>query len=617
MPRWMLGVGAVCLALFAGLALWQAATKSETYDEPMYILSGYSYVATGDLSLNREHPPLAKYLMGLALQGLDLQLPPDYQARPGIPFAFLAHQPHASAPQIVFRARLPFVALGLVLLLYVWRWAALAFGPAAGLAALVLAALNPNLLAHAAIAANDFSVTVFGFAACYHAWRWFATGRRASLLLAALVLGLGLGSKLTVLMLLPVLGLVALGVSITRRRLWPVGGALLALFAAGGVVWLLYGGEARSLSSVRDHPRYALPDEGERIFRLDLLEHGLPALFGQDTPVPLLSFLKGVDLQLDHARAGHVNYWRGVNSREGSKLFYAASWLMKNPEGFSLLLLLGLVAWRRTWRGAAHEALLLGFPLLIFVVFSTSKVQLGFKYILPAVPFLCVAASRVLAPPEPGVRERRVGAALMLLATACLVVAFHEERRVLPGDVLSWTATLVVAWLLLRRGAAGRGLRPAGAALVIWASLASLARQPHDLMYFNAWVGGPTHGWKWSVIGDDWGQDTALLGRWMEEHDVESVRYDYYGTGDPEAWGVRSRPTFAHPRQFEPFAGHCAVHVTLLGRFPEHYFWLRDAEPVARLGHTIFVYHLSEEHRAATAAELAARDAAASRPGAR
>ena len=137
-PRWVAACVAGLLALFVALALYQAETKSETYDEPMYILSGYSYLVTGDLSFNREHPPLAKYLIALPLLGLDLWLPDDYQVRPGIEFAFYAHQPQVSAQTLLFRARLPGILLGVVLGLYVWRWARLAFGWRAGLAALLL-----------------------------------------------------------------------------------------------------------------------------------------------------------------------------------------------------------------------------------------------------------------------------------------------------------------------------------------------------------------------------------------------------------------------------------------------------------------------------------------------
>ncbi len=614
-PRGVKLAAAVLLLLSAALALWSARAKSEAYDEPMYILSGYSYVVSGDLSLNREHPPLAKYLIGLPLLLLDLELPPDYQSRPATATAFIAHQAHAHPREILFLARLNGVFLLLLLGLYARAWARLAFGEAAGLLALALVALNPAVIGLSVVAGNDFAVTVFGFAACFHAWRWLSGGARTSLLAAAVLLGCAVGSKFTALVLVPVLGLAILLAALRQRRPALLGWGLLALAAAGGVVWVLYGGEARSLAEARQHPRFVSRSDDARLFDTPLFEDGLPRLFGEDGKIPLLSFLKGLDLQLEHARHGHVNFWRGANSLEGSPDFYAASWLIKNPEAFTLLLLLGLLAWRRTWRGAPHEVLLWLYPLLLFVVFSRADVQLGFKYVLPAVPFLAVAAARWLdAPsgawPRAPRRELIVAAVVVLLASAAVLLYVGDRGPWRWSHALPWVGALAVAGLCLaaRAGADGR-VSQAGpaAALLLWAAGGVLARQPHNLVYFNEWVGGPENGTHWSVIGDDWGQDTVLLGQWMAANGVERVRYDYYGTADPEAWGVRYAPTFGHPQTFEPFAGWCAVHVTLLRRFPDTYFFLLGKQPVARLGHTIFLYELSEQDRNDALFQLASR----------
>jgi len=618
-PRRGLRLAAIValLALFAGLATYQAWVKSETYDEPMYILTGYSYVVTGDLSFNREHPPFAKYLIGLPLLFLDLNLPKDYQQQPGIEFSFYAHQPHVGVHEMLFLARLPGVLLGLVLALYVLRWATVAFGPRAGLAALALYATNPNLLAHSVIASADFAVTLFCFATLYHLWRWLDTGARGSLALGGLTLGLALGSKLTALMLLPVMGVLVLGVAIARRRPALLLHALLALCAAVGVLWLLYGGEARSLSQVREHARYVLPKTDGQVFRVTAIEDTLEAVFGTETPIPLLSFVKGIDLQLDHAREGHYNYFHGRISRESSPEFYAVSWAIKNPEGFTLLVLLGLLALWRTWRGAVHEAALWAFPLLLFVIFSGSNVQLGFKYILPLVPFVCVAASRVFASAGAGRIERLAGALAVPAASLALWLFFSDkgESRWTHWLPLAVPALYAVLAFTRRTDGAGRASLALPACLLLaWSGSASLARQPDNLMYFNELVGGPENGWRWSVIGDDWGQDTRLLSEWMAENGIEHIYYDYYGEVDPEAWGVRYTPTFAAPKTFTPIEGWVAVHVTLKQRLAENYFWLEGREPDVKLGNTIWLYHLTAQDRIDATFQLARQPLPAAAP---
>lgn len=611
------------LALAAGLVTWQALAQSETFDEPMYVLSAYSYVTTGDYSFNREHPPLAKNLMGLPLLLLDLQLPRDYQTMPGLKMAFLCHQPHASARTILFLARLQGVLLTLVLGLYVWRWARLAFGEIAGVAALALAATNPSLLAHAAVATNDFAVTVFGFAACYHAWRWLDTGHRGSAFFTALMLGAALGCKLTALVLVPVLGLVVLVVAVQRRRPMLLAHGLLIVLGAAGFLWALYGGEARSLAEVTGHPRFSARFAEEGIFDTVWMESTLRAVFGEDTKIPLLTFLKGIDLQIAHADYGHQNYWHGENSLQGWPEFYAVSWLIKNPEAFTLLLVLGFLAWRRTWRGAAHELLLWLYPALLLLIFSRANVQLGFKYVLPIVPFFAVAASRWLAQTDPAPdgaptasrREVLWGAGLVVLVSVGVQLYLGDKGPWSWGHATPWIGMVVIAgllWLAARRGTPARVplLAPAFA-LLLWGCGASLARQPHDLVYFNEWVGGPDNGTRWSVIGDDFGQDTVLLGKWMAEHGVPSIRYDYYGTGDPEVWGVRYRPSFGDPQTWEPFTGWCAVHVTVLRRFPGSFPFLDGKAPAAVLGHTIYVYDVTDADNERAQELIAAQKAAA------
>ena len=601
--RW---IAAALLALFVGLGLWGARAKSETVDEPMYLLSSYSYFVTGDLSFNREHPPLAKYLMGLPLLLLDLELPADYHVMPGIDYAFFAHQPRASARDMLFLARIPGVLLGVVLGLYVLRWARLAFGNTAGLLAMALCLLNPNVLAHCRVAANDFAPTVFIVAACYHVWRWLQTDQRGSLALGGLTLGLALGSKLTALMLLPVLGVILLAASVARRRLAVLGWSCLALLAAGGVLWLLYMGEARSLDHARDHVRFIPKDMAGAALGLAPLENALAAVFGTDVPIPLLTFIKGVDHQAGHAAHGHLGYFWGEASKEGHWAFYLATTWLKNPEGLLALLLLSFAVWRRTARGWLHEALLWTFVVSQYVLFSRADVQLGFKYILPAVPFLCIMASRVAAEGLrlPRTKARGLGLALVV-AFAGLHLLFdepgeHTWRQAVPLAVAA--AAAVTLW---RARPDDQGLvspRAAAVLLTVLASVGSLARQPHNLMYFNELAGGPELGAYYSVVGDDWGQDTVLLGEWMAEHGIHEITYDYYGKSDPAIWGVRSSPSYAGSGD-GAVAGLVAVHVSLLKRLPHVYRWLTREEPIARLGHTILVYDVSEGDVAAAAAE--------------
>lgn len=597
---WVRRAAVGLLLLFVVLAGHRAWVKSDSYDEPFTLLSGWAYVQTGDFSFNREHPPLGKLLIGLALLPLDPVLPDNYQNRPAAAYAFLARQPHVSPRALLFAARLPGIALGVVLLLYVWRWAALAFGWRAGLLALTLAASNSNLLGLSGVAGNDFAVTVFAFAAAFHCWRWLHAQCGRSLVWATLMLGLALGSKFTTLLLLPAIGLAVLAAALARRRPALVGHALLALLATGGVLWLIYLGEARSLDQAAAHGRFQARFQQGEIFFLPFLEGALQSVFGRDHAIPLLSLIKGVDHQLLHADHGHLGFFWGQSTTEGHPAFYLVTGALKNPVGLVLLLVLGLLSLRRTARGAAHELLLYGFTLIMLFVFSRADVQLGFKYMLPAVPFLCVMASRVLAPGKDGKpgsmgRGETVAAALALAGVGIgLSLVFREPGPATWVDALPAVIGALLACVLLlgpkRMG--GRSPQVLVCSLLGgWSLLFALAVHPHHLSAFNEWAGGPEQGMHYSVIGDDWGQDTALLGRWMAERGVPEITYDYYGTSDPEVWGVRSVPSWADARS-TPLGGLFAVHVALIGRLPDTYAFLADRQPLTVLGNTIRVYDL-------------------------
>ena len=58
-----------------GALVHLALRVGPTYDEHFYVAAGHAYLRDGDFALNREHPPLVKYLVGAPLFLLDLDWP--------------------------------------------------------------------------------------------------------------------------------------------------------------------------------------------------------------------------------------------------------------------------------------------------------------------------------------------------------------------------------------------------------------------------------------------------------------------------------------------------------------------------------------------------------------
>jgi hypothetical protein len=167
-------------------------------------------------------------------------------------------------------------------------------------------------------------------------------------------------------------------------------------------------------------------------------------------------------------------------------------------------------------------------------------------------------------------------------------------RHILPAyPFMHAGAGAALAWLWRRRGGA-RGLSVvAGASCLV----AALSAYPHYLAYFNRASGGPDRGYRLLVDSNlDWGQDLPALAACQAKGRIPSLRLSYFGTDLPEAYGViYSLPS--EQEAYRPHAGWYAVSATTLQglySYPDldRWAWLRRRKPVAKAGHTIFLFHV-------------------------
>ena len=62
--------------LFFPQVFFSSLEKSLTWDEPTFIVSGYTYLTRDDFRFNPEAPPLMQQLVALPLLAMDLEVPP-------------------------------------------------------------------------------------------------------------------------------------------------------------------------------------------------------------------------------------------------------------------------------------------------------------------------------------------------------------------------------------------------------------------------------------------------------------------------------------------------------------------------------------------------------------
>lgn len=612
---------AFLLVIYGLVLVHTALENSETFDEPMYLLASRSYWERGDFSFNREHPPLSKLLIGLPLKLAGLKLQPDYHVNGATQLRFV-YELNDDPERTLFLGRLPMILVGILLAFYVYRFARLFGSARSGIAALIAYMLMPGMTGNTPLAALDLGAAAFALIALYYLARVQLADRPSGFatLLAGITFGLAQLTKYTNLLLGPVYVVLAVIEAIACCSFRPLG-RVLAIFLVGfSTMFAGYGFEMRTVDSVRHHPRYDDDPKAraEGYVFSDLTVRKVADLFG-DHPIPMLTYLKGYDyLKRESGSEGHMSYFRGESKKgEGWKEFYLVTLLVKTPVGVLVLLALGVFALlgfgvllpflpRPPGRRFVALCSLLLFPCLVFAVFSFAPTQLGLRYALPVLPPLAVLVGAVF-----DLEARRD-------ATGRFVPRFRDASFGRVGRVVLWVGVVAsflalplgLAFAFPERGAFGLALilavaipalaaaaffaRPdclrwVCAALLGYAAFDVAAQHPQYLMYFNAFAGGPDHGYRILSIGDDWGQGTSELAELQRERGWGRIAYDYYGTGMPEVYGLDYRAYDGVPT-----SGLVAVHAVQLTRERfrlenPRYTFLDGLEPIAR-ANAIFVF---------------------------
>ncbi|MEK6920784.1 MAG: glycosyltransferase family 39 protein, partial [Nanoarchaeota archaeon] len=212
------------LTIFLILAYTSLRNNSATFDEPNFITAGYSYWVAEDFRLNAEHPPVAKLLAGFPLQFITpepvLNTISPYWINAVDPLYMFEYQWYFSqeflykssndAEQILFFARLPFLLIGILLGLYIYRWAKELYGTNAGLFALFLYCFCPNMLAYTQLVITDFVFTAFFLITLYYFWKWRKERKIKDVLFSGVFFGLALASKFSAIYIIPVVGVLLL-----------------------------------------------------------------------------------------------------------------------------------------------------------------------------------------------------------------------------------------------------------------------------------------------------------------------------------------------------------------------------------------------------------------------
>lgn len=520
--------------LFAGRLLHTATLKSPSYDEALYLVYGHSLWETGDFRLSIDKPPLVPWVAGLGPRLLGASFDrededwkkADLWIKAGSPWNGLQdhrwrfflkglHKNAVPAERLLLWSRAALIAFNAAALLGAFALASRLFGATAALWLTFFLSVEPALLAHAGLVGEDGTV--------------------ASLMLLAALSLLGALEA-------PSAGRGALFGALTAAALLAKHNALTL-----GPAYILVVAAAAALGASPAGP------EGRR----ELARAGVTAAAAAAAVFLALYLVKDVGYYglavkntLAYQARGQAAFLFGRVSFDGFWLTYPTCLLLKITP--ALLVLPAAWLGRRDWtrREALWAVGVLAPVAVLLGVASANRIQLGLRYVLPAVSLLAVPA------------------------------ALAAARR---------------PWL--------------GLALGAWAGVASLASHPDHLSYFNA-LGGSEPWRKLSDSNVDWGQDLWALKEHVRRSGADAVILSYYGATIPEAvgfpfqdlysfgvWGDKPHLGAEAPRK-ELLAVSATNRVGLyLGRAlgPDPFAWLDSRKPEAVLGGSILVYDVTQD----------------------
>ncbi len=605
--------GAVFLLLvcFAQLTT-SAVVKSPTFDEPFHAAYGYADLMTGDWRMQVQNPPFIHLLTGPLLLVLPERPDPRDLSSWADPFHLVMTARgildafNRPLDMLIFPQRVIVMHLTLLLGASLCRWATDLYGWAGGLLALGLYTFSPNILAHGRLVTADLPFAFCFFIAVYTFQKWLTRPSLGRIGGAGIALGLALGAKLSALVLLPLFGLFVLlkwvllhGSSETSQtkslyydlfRLGLIG--VIALL----VLWALYGFETRPW-------------------------------FEGGPPLPLASYARALLKLREHSGEGHQTFLMGQTSMLGWLLYFPVVVLLKTP----LPILVGALAGTVTlvWPG-------FGIGVCDSVCNPASDPKLSSTYISRCPRHWWTAVVIVLPP-------------LLFLGVAMassLNLGYRHILPIVPFFILLATSLVMT----LSRQGVGRVL---GGGLILWLVVGTLIVYPDYLAYFNGLAGGPSGGHRYLTDSNlDWGQDLKRLAHYLKAnaeilrqaqddrtHEVHlgeilrqaqddkadkvhlaellqqaqddrnvyliKVALSYFGNVDPREYGISYMPLpsyfhLAESPDFHPFApasGVYALSVTnLSGQYlkPGVLDWFTRQTPVASIGHTINVYHVDK-----------------------
>ena len=587
------------LAFMGFVAITSIMGDAVTVDESPHITAGYSYLRFQDFRLNPEHPPLVKDIAAFPLLFKNLNFPLESPA-----WTDLVNGQWDMGPQflydvgndpdkVIFWGRMGPILITLLFGWFVFKWSRELFGNSWALITLFFFAFSPTIMAHGRLVTTDVPAAFAFFLAIYFYIKLLKAPSVKNLLAMAVIFAIAQLTKfslVTLLVFLPAITL--LWIICTQKSinpfkkdtlkgifLWKL--RFLAMFGISVVlITAVYQFHVLNYPvdmQIRDIAHILVDD------RFSAIRDAL--IWTADKPVlrAFGHYALGVTMVFLRVSGGNTAYFLGEVSNNAWPHYFPVVFALKEPFAILLLVLLSFMLWLKNIFGLRKkirqlpdivrnnfdEIAILAFLVFYWTISITGNLNLGVRHIIPTLPFMYMLIS--------GQLRRWVRYNTNFVSISNIKSVIHILRQ-LAVMTISGTGKVIVISILLGMNA-----------------ISFIGIYPHYIAYFNTIAGGPNNGYKYVVDSNlDWGQDLRRLKQFVEDNNIESIKVDYFGGGNIKYYlGDKAIVWHADKGETTGWIAVSASYYQTSRAYPNvSYEWLDKYEPEAKIGYSIFVFHI-------------------------
>lgn len=547
---------ATILLLFQfSFQLYLSRADSETTDEAVHLIAGYTYLTRQDFRFNPEHPPLIKEIAAIPLLVIKPNIPQfnDQWSRAGEFFydswkenrqvgeAFL-YQTGNDASWILGWSRLMMIILTIILGVSIFYIAVKFWGWAGGLLALTWYVFDPNIAAHSHLITTDVGATLSFLWTIYLLYLFIQQPTWKRTLWLGFGLGIALLVKFTLITLIPIITLGTIYYLVKNKtNLKEIGIVIAKLVAIAIVSWFI-------IWAGYDFKTEVAPPTNNNIITEIKIVNGKekqktlpisPSLLDKTytTLRPYIiprDFFKGLTLITTHVEGGHSSFLLGNYSTQGWWYYFPVIFLLKTP----IAVLIGLVMMLLVLRKNKKPLTILFFltaALLYLLMAMTSKADLGLRHLFPIYPLIFISFGYLIS-------QAKIKKEFVATTTVILIVEFASVF-------------------------------------------------PNYFSFFNVLAGGPNNGYRVATDSNlDWGQDLFRIKNYLIEHQITNPYMEYFWDGYPSLdylqisyQHLQIPPT---PNQYLVIGASALQSETLS--------WVKQQTLVDRITPSVFLYRLDK-----------------------